>query len=127
VLTLHPAGLISPDGIYKAVVNIILTQAYDRCCSCLQLGLVQLLISLDHLQVATIDRINVLVNPKMTTHQTPVMDEEVLKQQVSHMESTTEYHVDHQQPLYPEEPKLHLKTFLVLFSVAMLNFAQLYK
>ena len=126
MLTLHPAGLISPDGIYKTVVDLILTQAYDRC-SCPQLGLVQLLISLDHLQVATIDRINILVNPKMTTHQTPVMDEEVLKQQVSHMESTTEYHVDHQQPLYPEEPKLHLKTFLVLFSVAMLNFAQLYK
>ncbi|KAJ9115420.1 hypothetical protein QFC22_005177 [Naganishia vaughanmartiniae] len=54
------------------------------------------------------------------------MDEEVLKQQVSHMESTTEYHVDHQQPLHEEEPKLHLKTFLVLIATAMLNFAQLY-
>ncbi|KAJ9094988.1 hypothetical protein QFC21_005781 [Naganishia friedmannii] len=50
----------------------------------------------------------------MATHATPVMDEEILKQQVSHMDSTTEYHVDHQQPLHEAEPKLHLKTFLVL-------------
>ncbi|KAJ9102975.1 hypothetical protein QFC19_004532 [Naganishia cerealis] len=58
--------------------------------------------------------------------ETPMMDEEVLKQQVSHLESTTDYHVEHRQPLHEPEPKLHLKTFLVLVAVAMLNFAQLY-
>lgn len=63
----------------------------------------------------------------MATHATPNMDEEILKQQISHMESTTEYQVDHRQPLQGEEPKLHLKSFLVLVAVAFLNFAQLYK
>lgn len=42
------------------------------------------------------------------------MEHDTLKQEVSHAETTTHYHVDHQDPPQEEEPKLHLKTFLVL-------------
>jgi hypothetical protein len=42
------------------------------------------------------------------------MEHDTLKQEVSHAETTTHYQVDHQEPPQEEEPKLHLKTFLVL-------------
>ncbi|KAI5450883.1 hypothetical protein NCC49_002624 [Naganishia albida] len=58
---------------------------------------------------------------------TVVMDHDTLKQEISHADTTTNYQVDHHDtgPL-EEEPQLHLKTFLVLLAVAMLNFSQLY-
>ena len=42
------------------------------------------------------------------------MDHDMLKQEVSHGETATNYHVDHDARQVEEEPKLHLKTFLVL-------------
>ncbi|GHJ83664.1 hypothetical protein NliqN6_0066 [Naganishia liquefaciens] len=55
-----------------------------------------------------------------------IMDNDMLKQEVSHCETATNYHVEHDSQPIDEEPKLHLKTFLVLLAVAMLNFSQLY-
>ena len=42
------------------------------------------------------------------------MDHDMLKQEVSHGETATNYHVERDNHTVEEEPKLHLKTFLVL-------------
>jgi hypothetical protein len=48
------------------------------------------------------------------------MDHDMLKQEVSHGETATNYHVEHDARPVEEEPKLHLKTFLVLVVSSLL-------
>jgi demethoxyubiquinone hydroxylase (CLK1/Coq7/Cat5 family) len=56
----------------------------------------------------------------MATKETHTMDHDMLKQEISHGETATNYQVEHDARPAEEEPKLHLKTFLVLVVSSLL-------